>query len=488
MPRWLRYTLYGLVAFTLLLALFVSVAVTLVNPNDFKPRIVALVQESKQRTLTPRGDLKVTLFPRLGIEMNDVRLSERRSSREFASVKRVRFFLAWWPLLRKEFVVDGVRIEGLAVHLKRYPDGKTNFDDLLHSQNKSTLLAFAIDSVKVVGAAVTFDDVGARRAFVLSHIKLDTGPLANRTRSRMRGSFDLGINQPQGAASGVFTAVLDMDLAAKRYRLSNFSLSLKGTQGAFADVSARLMGNAEFDGLAKTVLARPLTLDMTVPVFGVRSDLRMAADVVRRTAEFEVKDATASMIIPAPNRRLAITAALKRIENARGVTAFSPLSFAVDGQARNRRYRATGAGTVAAVTSSRVALRDLRVRLDLALPGTLVKNVRADVTAAADLDPQARHGELRFNGAFDQSRLVAVFNVRGSQPLALTFDVQLDRLDLNRYKANTPSSTPLDFSVLQTLERMNADGRIRVGTLVVGQTVAHNAMLQAGAPIGSVKP
>ena len=131
MNKIIKYIAYGLLgAFALLIVLVGYVAATF-NPNDYKDIIVKLVQEKKQRTLDLEGDIKLTLWPKLGADLGKVKLSEHNSSKEFASIDSAKVSLALLPLLRKELVVDTIYIDGVNVTIIRHKDGTTNFDDLM---------------------------------------------------------------------------------------------------------------------------------------------------------------------------------------------------------------------------------------------------------------------------------------------------------------------------------------------------------------------
>ena len=52
-----------------------TAVVMLVNPNDFKPQIVELVEKQTGRQLTIDQPLELTLFPSIGLSTGDVRLS-----------------------------------------------------------------------------------------------------------------------------------------------------------------------------------------------------------------------------------------------------------------------------------------------------------------------------------------------------------------------------------------------------------------------------
>ena len=106
------------------------------NPNDYKSKIIQLVQEKKQRTLKLDGDIKLTLFPNIGANINRVSISEFQSMQNFATVESVQVSLALLPLFSKQVVVNQVAINGLNAKLIKYKNGKTNIDYLLSGDEK----------------------------------------------------------------------------------------------------------------------------------------------------------------------------------------------------------------------------------------------------------------------------------------------------------------------------------------------------------------
>jgi len=65
------FILAGLAA--LLVLLLLSVAL-FVNPNDFKPRIIAAVKSSTDRDLSLPGDLKLSVFPWIALQLGPAKL------------------------------------------------------------------------------------------------------------------------------------------------------------------------------------------------------------------------------------------------------------------------------------------------------------------------------------------------------------------------------------------------------------------------------
>src|ERR1700676_571837 len=60
----------------LIIAVLVGVWL-LVNPNDYKGRIAAAVKESTGRELVLKGDIKLSVFPRVALELGRASLGKR---------------------------------------------------------------------------------------------------------------------------------------------------------------------------------------------------------------------------------------------------------------------------------------------------------------------------------------------------------------------------------------------------------------------------
>src|SRR5262245_65845968 len=120
----------GLVIMVALFVGLITAVVKLFDPNQFKDQLVHWVHERTQRDLVLDGELKVSYFPKLGLESGKASLSQRRSAREFASIDRARVTIAWLPLLRGHLHIDSAEAEGLRAQIVRFKDGTTNVDDL----------------------------------------------------------------------------------------------------------------------------------------------------------------------------------------------------------------------------------------------------------------------------------------------------------------------------------------------------------------------
>src|SRR4051812_13006506 len=110
MNKLLKYSLFGLGGLIVLLVIVIAVVAATFNPNDYKPLIVKLVQEKKQRTLHIDGDIQLAFWPKIGANLGKVSLSEHNSPQEFAAIDGLKVSLALLPLLQKQLVVDTVYV------------------------------------------------------------------------------------------------------------------------------------------------------------------------------------------------------------------------------------------------------------------------------------------------------------------------------------------------------------------------------------------
>jgi AsmA protein len=383
MPRPLKLSLVALGA---LLALLVGVVVFIVatfDPNAYKPLLIETVHKERQRTLAIPGPISLTLFPRLGVQVGEVTLSERNSAERFASIESAQVSLAVWPLLRREVVVDRLTLKGLRARIVRARDGQLNIDDLAGGERgtkppaaetpAAQPLKLDIAGIALGDAEVRYEDRQASRKVTLSRLSMQTGRIADGAATPVSLKARIDADSPQLGAELSLQGKLQTGPGPGRLAFDDLELDVDAKLGAQA-LKARLAAAVHSDAPAKT-LALP---------------------------------------------RLAIDASLAPAADTKGA---APLKLAAQGNLA-LRYGDKG-------------------RLDAKLAGQL--------------------DDGRFSATVAMPRLA---------PAAYTFDVEVDRLNLDRFRAggSAPASAPagpekpLDLSALRDLE---ATGQLRVGALQV---------------------
>src|SRR3989337_3247241 len=112
-----RYALGALLLIVLLISAAVGLFIVTFDANNFKSEIVQFVKVRTQRDLVIGGNIKVTFFPKLGLDSGRATLSQRNSAKEFASINNARLYIAWLPLFKRQLVFDHIEIDGARANL-----------------------------------------------------------------------------------------------------------------------------------------------------------------------------------------------------------------------------------------------------------------------------------------------------------------------------------------------------------------------------------
>ncbi|MCH8505855.1 MAG: AsmA family protein [Ectothiorhodospiraceae bacterium] len=125
--KWLVIALVALVG--MLVALVVAVML-LIDPNDYRDDISRLVYENTGQELVIEGDIRLSFFPWLGLDLGRTRLENREGfgDQPFVQIESAGVAVRVLPLFRREVVMDVVRLDGLLVHLIVNEQGEANWD------------------------------------------------------------------------------------------------------------------------------------------------------------------------------------------------------------------------------------------------------------------------------------------------------------------------------------------------------------------------
>lgn len=134
-------TLLIAVASVIGIVILASVALYLFfDPNDYREDISAGVKEATGRDLTIEGELSLSIFPWLAIDIGRTALgnAEGFSDQPFMRFEKASLSVRMLPLiLRRETAIGSASIEGLVVNLEVAADGTTNWDDLSDTQEST---------------------------------------------------------------------------------------------------------------------------------------------------------------------------------------------------------------------------------------------------------------------------------------------------------------------------------------------------------------
>ncbi|MCP4041002.1 MAG: AsmA family protein, partial [Gammaproteobacteria bacterium] len=230
----------------LVVALVVIAAIVIplyVDPNDYKEEMAKAVQEHTGRKLSIDGDIGLSVFPWLGIELGKVALGNAAGFKEpvFAGAERVDIRVKLLPLLSKQLEMNTVSVHGLRINLARDKQGRTNWEDLSQPAGKGSkpapteetsgigdappIGALAIGGVDVQDAQIRWRDEQAGQQLAIEGFTLHTGAIVPGKPIDLDLKFHLRGSQPQVDGDLALQGQIDLDLESQRYRIKNLTLN-----------------------------------------------------------------------------------------------------------------------------------------------------------------------------------------------------------------------------------------------------------------------
>lgn len=264
---WIRKLLIGAGVFVLLIAAVLTYLVATFDPNAYKGLAVDWMKTNRNRTLVINGPIKLSVFPRLAVQVSGVTLSEKGRADEFLALDEAALSVDVLPLLRQQVVVDRISARGLRVNYQRGDKGASNIDDLLASkpdtQAKPTsgpALRFDVSSIQLDDLKLRLRDDQAKLAGEVTLLSLSTGRLADQVESPIKLQARVALTSPevQGDLSG--STQLTLALADKGLRLRDMQLAWKGKAPGVQAATASLRGALAFDGNKGTLQADKVEL------------------------------------------------------------------------------------------------------------------------------------------------------------------------------------------------------------------------------------
>ena len=181
----------GLVVLVLIAAFLIP---HFVNPNDFKPKIVAAVKNSTGRQLNLQGDIKLSVIPWVALTLGPASLGNPPGFGDapFLSFNRAEVRVKLLPLLSKRLEVARVVLDGLDLRLVKKPDGRANWQlnekgETPKKQPTESGSGPSLDSI--AGIAVTHGRLSYNE-YVISNFDFETGAIAGEREVPIRLSLD----------------------------------------------------------------------------------------------------------------------------------------------------------------------------------------------------------------------------------------------------------------------------------------------------------
>jgi AsmA protein len=449
-----------LAALVLLIIIVVFGLTFFINPNNFKLEIAAAVKDKTGRELILEGDLKLSLFPWLGISTGKMALSNAPGFQDkaFATIEESNINIKLLPLLTKKIEVNDIVLKGLALNLTRNQQGTNNWEDLTASQvtkptppdrdtsketeQKSSTDAL-IGSITIENAQINWDDQRSGKHLEIKDINLDTDKFIFDQSADIDISLVVFNPKSQRTESVKLITVLTVNK-----NLDNFLL--KQTELQSTASGENIPGKA----LTATLTTPDIAVDMTKQIAKVTGLQIKSGDINISAVEI-----TGTNIKDKPSFQGPVI-----------IAQFSPV----------------------------------KVMKQLAITPPAMRNANALSSLAISFNLQATTDSADLQNlvmTLDDTHIKGSTSIKDFSLPAIAFNLNADAIDADRYlapeKAVDKSSKPLaspaaavaagaSLFPVETLRKLNANGELSLGKLKINSLNMQDIRLKLSAKNGIV--
>jgi len=448
MGRPLKILAYLIGAFVALLVIAAIMFALVFDPNDYKDKISAGVKDATGRDLVIEGELKLSLFPWLAIDIGRMELGNAPGFDDtpFASFESVRLSVRLLPmLLRREVVVGTAALDSLRVNLQVRQDGTGNWEDFGEAgeidtdettgETEAATGSAVIDvaSISVIDAAISYADASTGDRFELTDLNLTTGHVAAGETVPLDGGFSFALD-PAGISGQID---IDVEIAFD------------------TDVATVSINDLEIGGRVEGVAEVPATIALAIPAI----ELQTAA----QTADVgEISLQLMSINLNADVEPFSY-AGDPQPQAALSIAAFSPATLM------------TELGMAAPETADPDALGKLRVDANASVSATAI--ALSDLTLVLD--------DTTFTGELSVPRDADGF---------FELDLAGDSIDIARYMAPPGEAAASEAGGSETVEipteligPLNARGNLAIAQASLGDIVFENVTVGVNSADGVLR-
>ena len=258
----------GLVALLLILVVAGGVLLGMFfDPNEYKPEIKKLALEQGGVELEISGDLGWSVFPWLGIEINQISVNYPGQP-QLAELNQAQVSVELPPLLSGNVKMSSILLDGLTLNLVKTKQGTTNWAVSGAGQQASgsvaqdtpssseaaggAAIALDIESIAITNANISYLDQMTDSKVLLKNFSMTSGKVVTGAFFPAELSFQAEqyqADQKQLTVDAALTAEFFLDLAKQQYQIKGLesTLDLKGAPFNDKTVSVKLNSDITAD-------------------------------------------------------------------------------------------------------------------------------------------------------------------------------------------------------------------------------------------------
>ena len=467
MFKLLKWCLGFVVTIFTLILLAVIIVPMVFDPNDYREDITNLVKEQTGRELILDGDLEVSVFPWIGIRTEGLKLMQpEQIGGEMVAVETAQLRVKFAPLLSKQVHVDTVVLEKPAIRLITLANGIDSFYGLTDdeeaeeelSDSEEAGVAIVLQELELTEGNVVIDDRAEKSVTELTNLNFVTGNLLGSELANLQASGQLKTSDSPEVVDFELNGLANIN--AETFLVQASDLEIQVTQSA--ETARIVMDSFKFADQAK------------IEIQGLTADIDGAAE-----AKLSVPSISANMDSQ--------KAQINEVNLSSG-----NLQASINNLVANKFIDAPSASGSISVPPFNAAklLQDFDVDYETANPDSL-KNVGLSASFSGNLD-QASIKDLLVT--LDQTKLNGFATVKNFEKPSITFDLNLNELNLDDYLPPTVEEEEDEESFdadalsvpMEAFKDLQANGQFKAASLISGGVELTNIDVQVKSTPGKV--
>jgi AsmA protein len=454
--KWLAIGVAGVV---IVVAIAAGILMALLDEDTLKAELAKVAHQSTGGELLIEGALGLSLFPELGVSVEQLRFTPKDETQALASIGTLKLGVDFMPLFSGQINVGEITLIGLRLNLERGTDGVGNWENLSASEATPAATEAAADDGTSAGEA-------SAMTLAISELKIAD------------------------------TEISYTDLASgDSYRLSEFQLESQGVNlsGGSFPASIRFKVNTSAPQLELAVeLDTQLSGDMQAQILELQSTAATINIVGEATSNIPLTTKLAT------DARVDLQKDIASLQNLQLQLEQLKLSGHVNISELSDNLKLS-----ANLQSEQFNPRQLADTLQQPLPEFTRDSALTQLRFASDIEYSGNSARLNnLNIALDETQLNGSVAITNLQKQAMVVKLKIDQLNLDHYQVVVPEAaagptaktqpggkvvTPMPILPVDTVKALNLDANINIGKLTASGAELTDIAMKVSAKNGVVK-
>lgn len=308
-----------------LIVVLVAALLLLIDPNDYKPEIAALVKKKTDMDLVIADKLAWELWPNIGVKLGKTSLTDSAAKETLVAVEQASVSVELMPLLSKNIQIDAVNLDGAKIRFIQHADGSTSWDRMLAKlasapKDDSESVAFNIKKLNIKNTAALMLDEKTNTTRSVSDVVMQASNIGMDKNFPLHLAFTFTQQQEKTTlvAKNNLDTQIKIDQKKQQYTLSDlsFNSALSGNLLPLtADATISIKGSVLADMLAQKINLQKISVAATYPAQGLSAPatVQLNTDVIADLGKtlLSINGLAVSVSWPDATRPAPITANVK---------------------------------------------------------------------------------------------------------------------------------------------------------------------------------